>query len=95
MLSIWSGGLVTPLPSIRGSRKKVSRMSNIEPSQTTFDIISFATQVIAVYIIIMISLYSLTQTTKNKELRICLLLSSVGYLLPSPVISKHVSPPTK
>ena len=83
-----------PLSSIRGSRKKISKMPNINPSQKTSDIILFAAQVIAVYIIISISFYNLTQTIENKELWISLLSSSVGYLLPSPVISKHVSHPT-
>ena len=70
-------------------------MSNINLSQTTSDIILLAAQVIAVYIIISISLYSLTQTIENKELWISLLSSSVGYLLPSPVLSKHVSHATE
>ena len=76
-------------------KEKICRMPNINPSQTTSDVILFATQVIAVYIIISISLYNLTQTTENKELWISLLSSSVGYLIPSPVISKHVSHPTE
>ena len=94
MLSIWSSGLDSLLPSICGSRKKISTMSNIKPAQTTSDIILFAAQMIAVYIVISISLYNLTLNTENKELWISLLSSSVGYLLPSPVLSKHVSHPT-
>ena len=70
-------------------------MPNINPSQTTSDIILFAAQMIAVYIIISISLYNLTQTIEKKELWISLLSSSVGYLLPSPAISKPVSHPTE
>ena len=70
-------------------------MPNINLSQSTSDIILFAAQVIAVYIIISISLYNLTQTIENKELWISLLSSSVGYLLPSPMRSKHVSHPTE
>ena len=69
-------------------------MFNIKPLQTTSDIILFAAQVIAVYIVISISLYNLTQTTENNELWISLLSSGVGYLFPSPVISKHISHPT-
>ena len=70
-------------------------MSNIKPAQTTCEIILFAAEVIAVYIVISISLYNLTQNAKNKELKIILLSSMVGYLLPSPVVSKHVSYPTE
>ena len=70
-------------------------MPNINLSQSTSDIILFVAQVIAVYIIISISLYNLTQTIENKELWISLLSSSVGYLLPSPMLSKQVSHPTE
>ena len=70
-------------------------MPNINLSQSTSDINLFAAQVIAVYITISISLYNLTQIIENKELWISLLSSSVGYLLPSPMLSKHVSHPTK
>ena len=75
MLNIWSSGLETSLPSIHGSRKEISRMSNINPPQTTSDITLFAAQEIAVYIIVSISLYNLTQTTQNKELWISLQVS--------------------
>ena len=83
MLSIWSGGLDIPLYSIRESRKKISKMPNINLSQTTSDIILFAAQVIDIYIIISISLYNLTQTIENKELSISLLraVSVTCYLL--------------
>ena len=60
------------------------------PQQTTVNIL-FAAQVIVVYFVISISLYNLTQNTENKELWFSLLSSSFGYLLFSPVITKHVS----
>ena len=61
-------------------------------SSYTADIIAFLFQMIAVYIVIIISLLNLTQGTDNKELWVSLLSSSVGYLLPTPILTKkHVS----
>ena len=58
------------------------------------ELILFIAQVLAVYIVIAISLYNLTQTTDNRDLWISLLSSSIGYLLPSPMI-KDVSGSTE
>ena len=66
-------------------------MPDLKPPHNTFDLILFAAQVLAVYIVIAISLYNLTKGGENKELWISLLSSSVGYLLPSPIVTKHVS----
>ena len=54
------------------------------------ELILFTAQVLIVYVVVAVSLYNLTQGTENKELWISLLSSSVGYLLPSPIIQKHV-----
>ena len=59
----------------------------------TFDIVLFSAQVLVIYIVVSMSLYNLTQSNDNKELWISLLSSSVGYLLPSPFLSKHVPHP--
>ena len=59
----------------------------------TFDIVLFGAQVLVIYIVVSISLYDLTQSNDNKELWISLLSSSVGYLLPSPILTKHVPHP--
>ena len=56
-----------------------------------FDLVFFAAQVLAVYVVIAISLYNLTRGSTEKDLWISLLSSSVGYLLPSPISLKHVS----
>ena len=61
-------------------------MPSISP--TASDLILFFAQVFAVYIVISISLYNLIKGDSNKELWISLLSSSVGYLLPSPILSK-------
>ena len=71
-----------------GERKR--SMSDLKVSQTVFNITLLVAQVLVVYIVIAISLYNLTKGTENKELWISLLSSSVGYLLPSPIISKNV-----
>ena len=63
------------------------------PPINTFDIVLFSAQILVIYIVVSISLYNLTQSNDNKELWISLLSSSVGYLLPSPFLSKHVSHP--
>ena len=61
-------------------------------SSNTADIIAFLFQVVAVYIVIIISLFNLTQGLDNKELWMSLLSSSVGYLLLTPILTKkHVS----
>ena len=59
----------------------------------TFDIVLFGAQVLVIYIVVSISLYNLSQNNDNKELWISLLSSSVGYLLPSPILNKHVPHP--
>ena len=59
----------------------------------TFDIVLFRAQVLVIYIVVLISLYNLTQSNNNKELWISLLSSSVGYLLPSLILTKHVPHP--
>ena len=65
-------------------------------SSNTADIIAFLFQVVAVYIVIVISLLNLTRGSDNKELWVSLLSSSVGYLLPTPILTKkHVSSATK
>ena len=52
----------------------------------------FVYRIAAVYIVIAFSLYNLTQGVENKELWVSLLSSSVGYLLPAPILTKkHVS----
>ena len=54
-------------------------------------------QVLAVYIIICTSVYNLAVGTEPQSLWITLLSSSVGYLMPSPVIKvekDHVLPDT-
>ena len=58
----------------------------------TFDIVLFSAQVLVIYIVVSISLYNLSQSNDNKELWISLLSSSVGYLLPSPFLSKITLP---
>ena len=55
-----------------------------------FDIVLFGAQVLVIYIVVSISLYNLSQSNDNKELWISLLSSSVGYLFPSPFLSKHI-----
>lgn len=65
-------------------------MVSLKLSQPGFDVILFIAQVISIYIVIASSIYNLTRGVENKELWVSLLSSSVGYLLPSPVISKHV-----
>ena len=57
-------------------------------SSNTADIIAFLFQVVAVYIVIVISLLNLTRGSDNKELWVSLLSSSVGYLLPTPILTK-------
>ena len=65
-------------------------MLNLLASAT--DVIAFLSQVVAVYIVIIISLLNLTRGADNKELWVSLLSSSVGYLLPAPILTKkHVS----
>ena len=65
-------------------------------SSNTADIIAFLFQVVAVYIVIIISLLNLTRGSDNKELWVSLLSSSVGYLLPTPILTKkHVSSATQ
>ena len=65
-------------------------------SSNTADIIAFLFQVVAVYIVIVISLLNLTRGSDNKELWVSLLLSSVGYLLPTPILTKkYVSSATQ
>ena len=59
----------------------------------TFDIALFGAQVLVIYIVVSISLYNLSQSNDNKELWISLLSSSVGYLLPSPFLSKNAPHP--
>ena len=65
-------------------------------SSNTADIIAFLFQVVAVYIVIVISLLNLTRGSDNKEPWVSLLSSSVGYLLPTPILTKkHVSSATQ
>ena len=59
----------------------------------TCDIVLFGAQVLVIDVVVSISLYSLTQSNDDKELWSRLLSSSVGYLLPSPILTKHVSHP--
>ena len=62
-------------------------MPNI--SQSTTDLVLFFAQVFAVYVVIAISLYNLTlDDITNKDLWVSLLSSSVGYLLPSPIMTQ-------
>ena len=51
------------------------------------DLIAFLCQVVAVYIVIIISLLNLTRGADNKELWVSLLSSSVGCLLPAPILT--------
>ena len=60
--------------------------------KNTFDIVLFGAHLLVIYIVVSISLYNLTQSNGNKETLISLLNSSVGYLLPSPILTKHVPP---
>ena len=56
------------------------------------DLALFVCQIAAVYIVIVFSLYNLTQGVENKEFWLSLLSSGVGYLLPAPILTKkHVS----
>ena len=65
-------------------------MLNLSSNAT--DVIAFLCQVVAVYIIIIISLINLTRGANNKELWVSLLSSSGGYLLTAPILTKkHVS----
>ena len=57
-------------------------------SSNAIDVIAFLFQVVAVYIVIIISLLNLTRGTDNKELWVSLLSSNVGYLLPTPILTK-------
>ena len=59
-------------------------------SSNTADIIAFLFQVVAVYMVIVISLLNLTRGLDNKELWVSLLSSSVGYLLPTPILTKKM-----
>ena len=61
-------------------------MLNLSSNAT--DVIAFFCQVVAVYIVIIISLLNLTRGADNKELWVSLLSSSVGYLLPAPILTK-------
>ena len=47
-------------------------------------------QVLMIFVVISVSLFNLTRSAENKDLWVSLLSSSVGYLLPSPLLSKHV-----
>ena len=64
------------------------------PHINTFDIVLFSARVLVIYIVVSMSLYNLTKSNNNKELWISLLSSSVGYLLPSFFLSKHVPHPS-
>ena len=65
-------------------------MLNLSP--TAANLALFLCQVVGVYVVIILSLYNLTQGVENKELWVSLLSSSVGYLLPAPILTKkHVS----
>ena len=57
-------------------------------SSNTTDLLLVIAQVLAVCIVISISLYNLTQGVEDKELWVSLLSSSVGYLLPAPILTK-------
>ena len=61
-------------------------MLNLSSNATDLSVV--IAQVQAVCILISISLYNLTQCVKNKELWVSLLSSSVGYLLPAPILTK-------
>ena len=63
---------------------------------TATELALFLCQVIAVYIVISINLYNLTQGVENKELWVSMLSSSVGNLLLAPILTKnHVSSSTQ
>ena len=65
-------------------------------SSNTTDLIVFLAQVAAVYTVIIISLFNLTQGADDKELWVSLLSSSVGYLLPAPILTnKNLSNSTE
>ena len=61
-------------------------MFELKVKQNKFDVILFVAQVVIVYIVICVSLYNLTRGSDLKELWISLLSSSVGYILPSPML---------
>ena len=52
------------------------------------DLLLFLAQVIVVYLEVSISLFNLPRGDTNKELWISLLSSSVGYLLPYPILKR-------
>ena len=54
--------------------------------------ILFLAQIIIVYGVVIVALVNLSRNNQNRELWISLLSSSVGYLLPSPIIKKHDLP---
>ena len=54
--------------------------------------IVYFTQIVVLFTVIAISLYNLTSNTESRELWISLMSSSLGYILPSPKIKKHVLP---
>ena len=51
--------------------------------------IVYLCQVIALYIVILISIYNLTAGHDNSNLWTALLSSSLGYLLPNPTLRRH------
>ena len=79
MSNFWSSDLGTLPYSSCGLRKRISEISDLKLVLTTTGLILFVA-LVAVYTVISISFYNLTQIIKNKDLWISLFLSSVRYL---------------
>lgn len=56
--------------------------------------IVFLTQVLAVYAVVIASIYNLTTDNGHKELWIALLSSALGYMLPCPALDASNTPRT-
>ena len=70
-------------------------MPELKLERTVIDVILTVAQMIVLLVIVAGSLYNLTQGVDNRDLWISLLSSSIGYLIPSPLNSRHVSDATK
>ena len=76
--------------SSSGEQRQANRFP--APGPTARSVAVFLSQLLLIYVVVIVSLYNLTQgkcTEEQRQLWVALLSSCLGYLLPNPSIDKR------